>query len=113
MTLRRILTSLFGLALAATTITALAPAASAHIVAPPDGGDSVPAPPLPVPNSSGLPTWAIVAIVVGTIMVAAATTLVTLAVARTRQPRPFQTTPGTAQPHTVELDPAAETLQAR
>jgi hypothetical protein len=54
-----------------------------------------------------------VAIVAGAILLGVAATLVTLAVARTRQPHSVETSPETAQPQTFDRDPATQTLQAR
>jgi len=114
MALRRSLTALAGLALMATTMASLAAPASADIVAPNDnGGDVLPPPPLAPVSTSGLPSWAVLAIVAGTIMLAVATTLITLAITRNRLPRAVEATPGGTHPQVVDLDPAAEALGRR
>jgi hypothetical protein len=74
---RRALTVLGALLLALTAATAVAPAASATL--PPPEPPVGPPPPPPVVTPPGLPLWAVLVILAGTITLAAATTLITLA----------------------------------
>jgi len=96
---RRILALLTGLIATAATALALAPAASAHplahLVAPPPGDPAASTLAKPIvtahaPVHAQLPFWAIMTVVVGAMLVAAATTLVTLSLDRAHQRRiPF------------------------
>ena len=110
--LRRSLTLTSLLAITAVSLTALAPAASAHNVAPPDNGKSVVTQTVdPVTTvTSGLPLWAILAVIAGAIFTATATTLITLAVARGRHPAVTRQTvpsPTDANTNDVSLSKAA------
>jgi len=91
---RRALTALAALLLSLAAATAVAPPASA--TEPPPG----PPPPPPAVPPAGLPLWAVLVIVGGTIALAAATTLITLALHPTvtrRGPRPPARTPAKAR----------------
>jgi hypothetical protein len=82
---RRALTVLGALLL---SLAAMTPAASAT-PAPPEPPPGPP-PPMPTVTAPGLPLWAVLVIVGGTIALSAATTLITMALrpAATRGPRP-------------------------
>jgi|SRR5215510_8408861 len=95
---RGALTVLGALLLSLAAATAVAPAASAT-PPPPEPPPGPPPPPLTVPPA-GLPLWAVLAIVGGTITLAAGTTLITLALQPTapgRRPRPPARAPATAR----------------
>src|SRR5215470_12266063 len=85
---RRALTALAALLLSLAAAAVMAPAASAT----PAPSEPPPGPPPPPPTlpPAGLPLWAVLVIVGGTIALAAATTLITLALhpTATRGPRP-------------------------
>jgi hypothetical protein len=83
---RRALTALAGLAVSLTAAIGLAPAASASLPSP---GPPVPPPPPPTSATAPahLPLWAVVAMVAATVVLAVATTLITLAVERLRRAR--------------------------
>ena len=102
---RRAVTILGALPLSLAAVAAVAPPASATLPPPePPPGPSPPPPALPAP---GLPLWAVLVIVGGTITLAAATTLVTLALQpghRCKPPQPTHTTPARA---THQHPPAA------
>ncbi len=74
---RRMLTALSGLALFLTAAIGLAPAASAALPPPAPSAAPVPPPP-PTAAPAHFPLWAIVAMVAATIVLSAATTLITL-----------------------------------
>src|SRR5499425_2769589 len=90
------LTVLGALLLSLAAATAAAPAASAT-PAPPEPSPGPPPPP-PVLPAPGLPLWAVLVILGGTITLSAATTLITLALhpATGRRPCPPARTPATA-----------------
>jgi hypothetical protein len=94
---RRALTALAALPLSLAALAAVAPAASAT-PAPPEPPPGPPPPPPTVPPA-GLPLWAVLVIVGGTIALSAATTLITLALQPTapgRRPRTPARTPAGA-----------------
>jgi hypothetical protein len=108
---RRALTVLGALLL---SLAAMTPAASATPAPPePPPGPPPPPPAVPVP---GLPLWAVLVILGGTIALSAATTLITLALqpTATRGPRPSARTPARAmhQPYRQPGPPPA-TVPAR
>src|SRR5215472_16361410 len=74
---RRAVTILGALPLSLAAVAAVAPAASATL--PPPESPPGPPPPPPALPAPGLPLWAVLVIVGGTITLAAATTLITLA----------------------------------
>jgi hypothetical protein len=79
------------------SLAAVAPAASATS-SPPEPPPG-PAPPPPAVPAAGLPLWAVLVIIGGTIALSAATTLITLALhpATGRRPRPPARTPATVR----------------
>jgi hypothetical protein len=79
------------------SLAAVAPAASA--TPPPSEPPPGPAPPPPAVPAAGLPLWAVLVIIGGTIALSAATTLITLALHPDtgRRPRPPARTPATAR----------------
>jgi hypothetical protein len=86
---RRTLTTLSGLAIFMTAAIGLAPAASATHV-PPGAPAAPPSPPLPPPpttQAAYFPLWAIIAIVLATVVPSAGTTLVTLSLVYLRRGR--------------------------
>jgi hypothetical protein len=103
---RRALTVLGALLL---SLAAATPAASAT-PAPPEPPPGLPPPP-PAVEAPGLPLWAVLVILGGTIALAAATTLITLALhpTATRGPRPPARTPAMAQPYRQPGPPPATT----
>ena len=104
-----------GLAVMALAFLAAAPAALAIPLPPPDGGGP-PGPPPPPPSTTAvahLPLRAVVAIVVATVVLSVATTLVTLSLEHMRRariaaaaaPQPVaQTSPTTAEPQAGQAD---------
>jgi hypothetical protein len=86
---RRALTTLSGLAVFLTVAIGFAPAASATHV--PPGAPGVPPPPPPPPPpamaAAHFPLWAVIAIVVATVVLSVATTLVTLSLEQMRRAR--------------------------
>jgi hypothetical protein len=83
---RRTLTVLGGLAGFLAAASGLAPAAWATLP-PPEPSTTPVAPPPPAPAPAHFPLWAIVAMVAATIVLALATTLITLAVEHLRRSR--------------------------
>jgi hypothetical protein len=85
----RALTTLSGLAVFLTVAIGFAPAASATHV--PPGAPGVPPPPPPPPPpavaAAHFPLWAVIAIVVATVVLSVATTLVTLSLEQMRRAR--------------------------
>jgi hypothetical protein len=73
-----------GLTVTATVVLAGANGALAGPRPAPDGGDPIPP---PVTTAAYLPTWAVVALVTATIVLSAATTLITLSLEQTRRAR--------------------------
>ena len=94
--LRRALRMFAGLALMATVVTTFASAAAARPLPPNDNGEPViPDSPTSLPHTTtlttGLPTWAILTIILGALLVAVALGALTLAAPhgqRTRQHQP-------------------------
>jgi hypothetical protein len=84
---RRALSTLSGLAVFLTVAIGFAPAASATHV--PPGAPGVPPPPPPPPAAAAahFPLWAVIAIVVATVVLSVATTLVTLSLEQMRRAR--------------------------
>lgn len=105
---RRALTILGALLLSLAAVAATAPAASAT-PAPPE-----PPPPPPTVTASGLPLWAVLVILGGTITLAAGTTLITLALQPTsrRRPRPPARTAAASATH-QPLPPARPATRQR
>ena len=102
---RRALTVLGALLLSLAAAAATAPAASATPPPPePPPGPPPPPPAVPVP---GLPLWAVLVILGGTIALSAATTLITLALHPTAPAQPRRPRPGHSQA------PAPTASQAR
>ena len=83
---QRTLTSLSGLAVLLAPAVGLAAAAPGGLL-PEPSGTPVPPPPPATAAPAHLPLWAVVALVAGTVALAVATTLITLAVERMRQAR--------------------------
>lgn len=100
----RPLTALGGLAVFLTAAIGLAPAASAALPPPEPPAVPVPPPPPPPTVSAQFPPWAIVAMVAATVVLAVATTLVTLALEHLRQAR--RTAAATPEPQTGEPPPS-------
>jgi hypothetical protein len=90
----RIRTWATSLAVAAIASLAAAPAALA-VPLPPPGGDAgaPPPPPPPAPAVAHLPLWAVITIVAATVVLSAATTLITLALERRHRCRRTATAP--------------------
>jgi len=110
---RRLLGLITALATIAITWMVHAPVASAqslaHIVAPPDGRNVAAAPPpnvVEIVSHVDPPAWAILAMLAGAALVAAATTLITLAVDRTRHHDPTEE-PDSTSDEPIDLTVAA------
>jgi len=103
-----------GFVIVVTLVSGLAPAASAHNVVPNEGG-SAPATRTAAPATAAtatLPLWVILAIIAGAMLVAAATTVVVLAVDRTHHPHTVAAGPGPEPEMILDLDdPAIEVLE--
>jgi hypothetical protein len=85
--MRRIVTTLSGLAAAALTLIMTASAASAHLLAPPDGGAAEPATQA-VHSHAGLVGWQIALIFVAAVMLIGVTGLLVARRVRTGTRRP-------------------------
>jgi len=85
------------LAVTAAAVLAATPAALAAPRPPPDGGGPPPPPP-PVTAAAHLPAWAVAAIVIATVVLSVATTLITLSVDRTRHARRTPAMAAAAEP---------------
>jgi len=114
---RRTLTTFSGLAAFLTAAIGLAPAASAIRLPPPGGGGAPPLPPPPITVAAHFPLWAVIAIVAATVVLSAATTLVTLALAHLHYARRTPSATAGAQaarqtpPATAEPEPEQGTIQ--
>jgi hypothetical protein len=88
---RRTLTALSGVAIFTTAAIGLAPAASATYLPPgPPAAPPSPPPPLPPPPTTAaahFPLWAVAAMVVATVVLSVATTLITLSLDHMRRAR--------------------------
>lgn len=84
---RRMLAALGGLAAFLTAAIGLAPAASATLPPPEPSAAPVPPPPPPAAVPAHFPLWAILAILAATIVLAVATTLITLSLEHMRRVR--------------------------
>jgi hypothetical protein len=109
---RRILTTFSGLAAFLIAAIGLAPAASAIRLPPPGGGGAPPPPPPPITVAAHFPLWAVITIVIATVVLSVATTLVTLALAHLHyaRRRPAATTGPQAAPQNLPAttEPEAE-----
>jgi hypothetical protein len=100
---RRALTTFSGLAAFLIAAIGLAPAASATHVPP---GPPVPPPPPPATTAAAhFPLWAVIAIVAATVVLSAATTLITLSLEHLHRAR--RTPAATAQPPASAQTPSA------
>jgi hypothetical protein len=108
---RRTLAALSGLAAVLTATIGLAPVASATMPPPPPATSIAPPPPTPAPPA--FPLWAVVAILAGTVVLSAATALITLSLEHLRRARrtqpgvtasPGDASTGTPDPEAGQLD---------